>query len=1221
MKTKSLLITAVLATAIFCSAGLIKAGPLPVVQTAKLVTNPAINIADTSVTFSGTPKSAGACYFEYGPTTTYGFTSTITEKVPALSTYLINISGLINSQLYHFRAVCFPAGGGLPVYGGDQNFTTLSNNPTPSVTVNYPIGNETWTMGQTYTIKWQSSGYATGYYAKVYLVNGKTRQKTIIDDLDLTTGTFNWKVPSTISDPNFSYGAGNVYGIEVDMAQIGNNAIINSGSSSDNINIVTSSYCVKDMDCTSGQKCVSNSCVNPKQLTVISPNGGETLAIGQTYNITWNPGNYPNVNVVIGLQDTKYYKGFVGITGAIPNTGSYQWTVALPTTLTAGLNFQPDNNYIISIGSAYNVNGNYESDTSDAPFTITTSTCIPNWQCTAWNTCISPKQLILNEMQQLQQQISQTTDPATLASLQAMLASLQTQLQTASSVPQQNRSCTDANNCGVTTGEPATQQSCTSTQQSMTVSIENGLKGNPVAQNIIIGQTSWLANFNFANNSQNSETVSSITFHKIGNASDASIGSVKLYTYYQSNNSGLLIASKPTTVSSGAITFSNLSISVPANSSVTIMTDVTPPMSSQSGTTVGLAINSASDIVASDNVSRFNVSGSFPVSGNLMTLTNQNTQPSITVISPSGGENWKIGETHNITWTSTGLSSSNVVINLLANTGNNPTVTIAAGVPASQGSYSWTIPSNLALGNYTMWITNPSLANGTGGIFTISAANPAQPLITVVKNSAFADGTISPNTSNAKIGSFIVQNTSTSHSVRLTSLNTNGMVLDLSALKTSDTTGSGSTPIQPTGNDTFSVNDVLSPGASMTIDIFANVGSASSGTVQMALSVSSVDTASNISATSSLVQGQTMTIGGTASLSAAIVTSATMSSQYIVSGLSGAQNASQATFNFVATGGAATITDLKFRTTSNAITSICTQSNGQPICASPVSGIALMNGLNLAIPNGDGGLNQTFQISYAPVGIGGLTPGTTSNLSLSYIKYSSGGTAVAMCDAGCTNSMTAISAPAVTLVGSLPTVSVNSTAPANGMIVGAQNQIGQVSISASSQGSVKINKITFYVGSSGMGSNFGITNPTFNFNGQPISGASCTTNGAPGSTYTVVCNLGSGYPTDLTIAAGQSSQFGLYATVNGTVSSGGATVSTSLAPAGFLWDDTSANGTSGVGLNANLIYGFPSNSYTISASTTPTQQGLGLNVSQYSTASLMNMINALQQQLQGLSQH
>ncbi len=63
--------------------------------------------------------------------------------------------------------------------------------------------------------------------------------------------------------------------------------------------------------------------------------------------------------------------------------------------------------------------------------------------------------------------------------------------------------------------------------------------------------------------------------------------------------------------------------------------------------------------------------------------------PSIAVISPNGGENWKVGETHNITWKTKDLPSSDIInINLLQK--NNAMLFVANAI--NSGSYSWTIP-------------------------------------------------------------------------------------------------------------------------------------------------------------------------------------------------------------------------------------------------------------------------------------------------------------------------------------------------------------------------------------------------------------------------------------------------------------------------------------------------------------------------------------------------
>lgn len=88
-------------------------------------------------------------------------------------------------------------------------------------------------------------------------------------------------------------------------------------------------------------------------------------------------------------------------------------------------------------------------------------------------------------------------------------------------------------------------------------------------------------------------------------------------------------------------------------------------------------------------------SGYSPITGQSCASS---TQPSITVTSPNGGETWKVGETHDITWTSSGID--NVAIGIFgydsAGTRKNPG-TIYGGASAAGGKYSWTIPSDYAI--------------------------------------------------------------------------------------------------------------------------------------------------------------------------------------------------------------------------------------------------------------------------------------------------------------------------------------------------------------------------------------------------------------------------------------------------------------------------------------------------------------------------------------------
>src|SRR5205823_1809933 len=118
--------------------------------------------------------------------------------------------------------------------------------------------------------------------------------------------------------------------------------------------------------------------------------------------------------------------------------------------------------------------------------------------------------------------------------------------------------------------------------------------------------------------------------------------------------------------------------------------------------------------------------------------------------------------------------------------------------------------------------------------------------LAVSKNTGYANTSVNPNTANVKLGSFVLQNQSSSESVRVTSLlvalttdgttamtsGTTPALTNFSNLRTSEASGSGATPIQPAASNTFSVDFTLAPGASKVIDVIGDTGAtAGSATV------------------------------------------------------------------------------------------------------------------------------------------------------------------------------------------------------------------------------------------------------------------------------------------------------------------------------------------------------------------------------------------------------
>lgn len=138
------------------------------------------------------------------------------------------------------------------------------------------------------------------------------------------------------------------------------------------------------------------------------------------------------------------------------------------------------------------------------------------------------------------------------------------------------------------------------------------------------------------------------------------------------------------------------------------------------------------------------------------TVGSTSVQPSITVTSPNGGETWNVGETHNITWTASGLPvGAYVGIGLYDHDSSvNTNFGVSGGmVPASQGSFAWTVPATLGMnmqsivGNQNKIALNYVDSNNiphlfeSANYFTIASAS-TQPSITSITPTQGSAGTV-----------------------------------------------------------------------------------------------------------------------------------------------------------------------------------------------------------------------------------------------------------------------------------------------------------------------------------------------------------------------------------------------------------------------------------------------------------------------------------------------
>lgn len=527
------------------------------------------------------------------------------------------------------------------------------------------------------------------------------------------------------------------------------------------------------------------------------------------------------------------------------------------------------------------------------------------------------------------------------------------------------------------------------------------------------------------------------------------------------------------------------------------------------------------------------------------------------------------------TWSS-GAITFNLGSQMIIPAGVDSSIEVRADIRTSAGvTYTaGSISANLGAGssNAEGWSSHTSYSTpgATGNILTIQSG-----LLGVSKNTGYASQTANPNTAGVKIGSFVLQNQSSSEGVRVTSLTVGlggtSSLTNLGGLRTSENLNY---QVQPQLSNVFSVDFTIAPGSTKIVDLFVDTSSSTSVTVIPTLAVTGIGATSNVAISVSAVTGQTITLSAGTVGTPTILTASSTAAQYIAAGGSaGATDATKASFNFVSTGGSATISELKFTITgTDTVGSVKVGSVSAPV----VSGVAWLQGLNLAVPNGGAGLTVDAFASYNEVGTNGIAPGTTSVVALTYVKYTAGGAPAVLTPS--------VSAPTMIMVGSKPTVTVSST-QATGLSISGESKVGEVTVSADAKGNIKLNTIEFTVASSGFSTApTAIGTPRLADGNTTIAGTACTA-----ASLVVTCTLDTDANASMTnfdgytLAAGTSKTFSLFGTLTGAAATGSGTpiVSSSVAASAFNWDDSSTNGASGTNLTGSSIYNFPTSSFSI----------------------------------------
>ncbi len=466
--------------------------------------------------------------------------------------------------------------------------------------------------------------------------------------------------------------------------------------------------------------------------------------------------------------------------------------------------------------------------------------------------------------------------------------------------------------------------------------------------------------------------------------------------------------------------------------------------------------------------------------------------------------------------------------------------------------------SNNAQGQSSNELVSVASSAVTGNVLTISSGAG-----TFARTSGFSAVTVSPNSSNVKIGSFTIQANS-SEGLKVTSIVVNPVVATYAQTNVSNlTVKMGSTILgTPVGNpaagtSTFTFSDVVIPAnGTATFDVYADVGGATSGSVTAAMDITYRGAISNTTSISAAA-GVAIT-SAVSSLAAATLQSSSPVAQYVVGG----STFGIATFNLKtsAAGTFANVRELRFSTTgTDAIESITVGGVTAPV----VSGTSTVTGLNINI--GSTGTDVPVTVKYA--GFQNTTSGgslqtsvASTSVTLSYIEATSGsGTVI-------TNG-TLIASNTHSLVASKPVITMGA-GNTDTLVLGAENKVAEFTVTADANGKVALATSSIDL------SSVGVTGVQFS-SLRIADGNTTISNTAVTGSSTAVVHFNTAYE----ISAGQSKTFSLYGVVAGTAQASITPYVTAKLTSGatFFWKDVIGGNTT---QQAALIYNFPTNSFT-----------------------------------------
>ncbi|HEV8537370.1 MAG TPA: T9SS type A sorting domain-containing protein, partial [Bacteroidota bacterium] len=622
--------------------------------------------------------------------------STIISSIPASAgTYAWTIPNTLTSQA--LVRVSDASNASL----NDISNGTFTISPPPSVTVTSPNGGEAWNTLSVHNITWTSVGITN---VKIeYSTNNGSTWSTIVASTAASAGSYAWTVPNTPTTQ-----------ASVRVSDASN------ASTNDVSNAVFS-------------------IVTVPAITVATPNGGETWIAGSLQNITWTFTSVTNVKIE---YSTNNGTNWLTVTGSIPaSAGSYTWTV--PNT--------PTSQALVRLSDAANAATN---DVSNAVFTIAPPPGItltsPNGG-ESWNV-LSSHAITWSSVSITNTKIEYSTNNGSSWNLvtASIPASAGTYAWTVPNTPTTQALVRVSDASNATVNDPSDAVFTIVTTPAVSVLSPNGGESWTAgsAQNITWASVN-VANVKIEYSTDNGTSWSSITattpastgsyswvvpntpsIHsrvRISDATNASTSDMSDASFTIAAPTGITVTSPNGGEIWNASTVHNITWTAAGVNNVKIkysttngtswstITSNTPASTGSYAWTVpGIASTQAKVQVSNSNGSISDISdGTFTIS---------TTSAAITVTAPNGGEQWPIGTTQNITWSSTGIADVNIEY---STDGGSSWSTIVSSAAAPVGNYAWTIPdtpTSQALVRISD-ASNPSVSDMSNSVFSIAVSS------------------------------------------------------------------------------------------------------------------------------------------------------------------------------------------------------------------------------------------------------------------------------------------------------------------------------------------------------------------------------------------------------------------------------------------------------------------------------------------------------------------